>query len=601
LIKLLNKIARWFARAPVLWAALLGMALVLPSLGVEEVLDDFKIKDTLTDYLAGLPGDGPWWEIGVIHDGNEATIQDKLARAKVPWWTWPRLKVSFTRPLVFPVHLLDHALWPGHLILMHLQSILWYGLACLLAGLLCRQVIGDRSVFLLAVFIYAMEDFHAVPVAWIANRSLVMAAAFGFLSLWAYIRWRRDDWTRGAWLSPLLLFVALLGAESGVCIFLYMLAYELSFARDPLRRRALCLVPALAAVMVWRVGYLLLGHGTAGSGFYIDPIHEPLEFLAMFPERLLQMLKWQFGVSWTFLNHLDAQVSWLDKPVGWIIPAIVGCGVAWLIACRARRDAEIRFWALGSMLALIPMATSSPSEKMGFISGLGASVLVAHLIVWIFRAWPGLPSARRALAGVVVVVAILAHLVQAPVYLFLSSHSVGRSLINMGFLPAKVLGNSPALEHQEIFVIHAPTCMHGMLIPHERERRGLVRPAKTWILGSGFEQTVEVRRVDKRTLDLFSEDGYLDDPLATFYRGLGHRFSPGDKVRLPNHMVIVSEVTTDGRPSRILVRFDTPLPHPDLHLITWDGEDYTWFKLPRVGQKILLQDGEQKNTIEDGQ
>ena len=98
---------------------------------------------------------------------------------------------------------------------MHLHSVTWFACLVWLIALLYQCLIGIPFVAGLAVLLYALDDAHGAPVAFLANRNAVVAATFGVLSVWLHDRWRRNGWSPGAMLSPLAFLAALLGGESG--------------------------------------------------------------------------------------------------------------------------------------------------------------------------------------------------------------------------------------------------------------------------------------------------------------------------------------------------------------------------------------------------
>jgi hypothetical protein len=440
-------------------------------------------------------------------------------------------------------------------------------------------------VALLAALLYAVDDLHSTPAAWIANRNTTMAGCFGLMALLAHDRWRREGWQPGWWLQPVALAASLLSAEMGVCLLAYYFAYALFCDRSSLRGRLLSLLPALSTVAVWQLLYNAFGYGSLGSGSYLDPVRHPWLFLSELPSRLGWMSAWQLGLPISLLNKLQPTVSWMA--LGAVL-AVVGGGVAWLLLRRAFREAEIRFWAASAVAALIPLAASIPGERLLILSGMGASALVAHLVVWSADAWrSGATEPVRRLGLFTAGVTLLVHLVIASLFLSLDSYFVGRDFINMGFSVAPVLGNDPSLARDDVVVVNAPNSLHGMMIPNHRLKYGLPVPAHTWILGSGTEERM-VSRPDGNSLELLADRGYLLDPFAAHFRGPGHPFEGGEKITLLNHTVSVEQITDDGRPRRVRVRFQVPLEHPGLHFLVWDGSDYIRFPMPAIGQKVLI-------------
>ena len=88
---------------------------------------------------------------------------------------------------------------------MHAHSLVWLALALFGAALVYRRLLGATWVAGLATLLYAVNDTHGPAVGWIANRNAVIAIALALPVLWLHDRWRRDGWTPGAWLAPLLL------------------------------------------------------------------------------------------------------------------------------------------------------------------------------------------------------------------------------------------------------------------------------------------------------------------------------------------------------------------------------------------------------------
>ena len=69
----------------------------------------------------------------VLVSGPPAHNEELRSLGQLPWWADLNLRVAFFRPLSVATHQLDHRLWPGALWAMHLQSVVWYAAACMLA------------------------------------------------------------------------------------------------------------------------------------------------------------------------------------------------------------------------------------------------------------------------------------------------------------------------------------------------------------------------------------------------------------------------------------------------------------------------------------
>ncbi len=81
---------------------------------------------------------------------------------------------------------------------MHLHSLLWLGALVVAAALLYRRILGPTWVAGLAALLYAVDDAHAAPAAYIANRNALIATCFGVLCLLCFARSRQEGWRPGS-------------------------------------------------------------------------------------------------------------------------------------------------------------------------------------------------------------------------------------------------------------------------------------------------------------------------------------------------------------------------------------------------------------------
>lgn len=579
-------------RAPYLSIALLGMIVAAPALSVGLQADDYKFRDY---FLTAEKENTPWYRTtnpryyhtGVMVDGNAETTTFLRTHSLLPWWTWPKMRVAFLRAMPFLTWVLDYSLWPNAIWLMHLHSLVWYGIACFLAGRLFRRFCNDRTVAVLMALLYAIDDLHALPVGWISNRGGLIAVCFACIALLAHDSWRRHGSKLGAWIAPFAVLLTVLSAELGVCVLAYFVAYAFSFDRAKFISRMASILPSVLVVAVWRIVYSGLGYGAYASGFYIDPARQPLTFLLEWPQRHAIYAAFQFGFSnWVLYDLFE----FVGKQLPYLVPLIIGCGVLYLMIKRSSRDPEIRFWAIALILAPIPLSSALPTGQTMVISGLSGSALVAHLIVSAYRWWPARPLGRRIVVGGVAGLAVAINLVLSPVALAFGTYLVGRTYVYLGFSPAAVLGVDTDYKDHELVIVHAPDAVHGAMIQHERGVRHMPLFKAAWILGSGT-QDVEVKRIDDHTLELTASGGYLADPLASHFRGPGHPFRSGEVIALNGITVTVVEITIDGRPLVVRFRFDAPLTDPRFRYVAWDGHDYALFDLPPPGQTVFLPNG----------
>ena len=277
------------------YLALLAMVLTLPVLSLGLQMDDLTHRAILLQQIPdrnlqdlSLFGLFSWI------DGNPLRIQH-LSEFGLPWWSYAELKVTFWRPLTEIAHWIDYQLWPEVPALMHLQNILWFAAVVWAVANLYRRIMGPSSVAGLAALLYAVSRTHADSLIMVACRSSLMATFFGVLTLSAFIRRVNDGWKPGVVLGPGCLVVALLSAEYAIVTLAYLMAYTAFLDHRDLKNRFLSLSPYLAVLIIWMVIYKVAGFGSLGSGFYTDPLSEPLLFLAAVVDRLPVLFAVQFA------------------------------------------------------------------------------------------------------------------------------------------------------------------------------------------------------------------------------------------------------------------------------------------------------------------
>ncbi|MCH9683769.1 MAG: hypothetical protein K0V04_20215, partial [Deltaproteobacteria bacterium] len=357
-------------------AALLGVLLALPALGAGLQLDDHLHRFYVGLYERGEPL-GAWWDLYVAAEGDEALTRARMDMGFSPWWTVPDLRLRFFRPLSAATHYLDYAAWPSAPWLMHAQNLAWYGGLVLAVSALLRRLLGPTWVAGLGTLLFAIDDAHGTPIGWIAQRNALICGVLTVLVLVIHDRTRRDGWSRGEWIGPLVFLAALLSGEAAVAALGYLGAHALllepALRKDrggrALSRAAkalLALWPYLLVLIAWRLVYDWLGYGAHGSGVYVDPSREPAAFLAVLPDRAaalgLAQLGWPDADAWTLV------------PTPWS-PArrralALGAAVVLAVLPRLRRDRGLAVCLVGAVLALVPASAAVASNRMLLMVGV---------------------------------------------------------------------------------------------------------------------------------------------------------------------------------------------------------------------------------------
>ena len=191
---------------------------------------------------------------------------------------------------------------------------------------------------------YALDGAHAVPAAYLANRNALIACCFGFLSVLAFVRWRKLGHATTRWVSVLMLALALSAGEMGLATAAYLFSYALTVDRDGIRARLMRLLPHGGVLGAWALIYKLGNFGSHGSGFYLDPLHDPLGFAGSFCQRAAFLLMGQW-------SPIPAEMSMANAPGTSaffhmsVFSFVVAAIVAVLFIPLVVRDRVARFWA----------------------------------------------------------------------------------------------------------------------------------------------------------------------------------------------------------------------------------------------------------------
>lgn len=561
--------------------AVLAILLALPALGLGWQFDDYVHRALL---LPGIelsePRSSPLDLFGFL-DGDPDRNRRLVELGVLPWWTLDELRLSFWRPLSAATHWLDYRFWPDSPFLMHFHSLVWFGVLVAVVALLYRQIIGLTWIAGLAALLYAVNDSHAVPAGWLANRNALVTGVFAALTLYLHDRARRSHGRSVKVLAPVAFVLALLSAEAGVAVGGYILAYALFLDTGSPARRAAGVLPYAAAGAVWLVIYLGTGRGAWGSGYYLSPAEEPLAFLSACGLRIPTLLLDQWGpVPCSGFVFLPGPAGLIYAMVGLLVLG----ALAWLLVPMLRTDAQARFWAMGMVLCLVPVCSVVPNSRLLACSGLGAMALAAKVVA-LYRDPDGRPPGRRPYRacswGLIAV-----HLVLAPLLLPVSIKA-SASFDPWVTAAANSAPMDEAVTRQSVILVNPPIPFFAQFLQTVRAVQRQPVPPRLRILSPGLV-AVTVHRLNDRTLLVRPHGGYLATPFETLYRGREHPMPAGYEVQLTDLAVRVIERLPDGRPAEVAFRFARPLEAHAHRWLRWGDNAYVPFSLPAVGDTIVL-------------
>jgi hypothetical protein len=447
------------------------------------------------------------------------------------------------------------------------------------AAYLYRAVIGPSWTAGLAGLLYAVDDAHALPATYLANRNALIATCFGLACVLCHVSSRQRGWRLGAVLGPCALALGLCAGEMAVATLGYLAAFALILDRGTLWQRIKPLAGYAAVAAIWAAVYVRGHFGARGSGYYVDPLGDPVSFAWAMAQHVPLLLLGQ----WTPISAELAQARGMHLGA---LALMVALGFALVPMVRASRSA--RFWCLGMLLSLLPIAAAGPMNRLLFFVGVGSMGLLALLIEALVKATAAASSPiRRIAAGTIGLVLLTIHLVLAPPLALATireDDAVSRSML-------RAIASVPSdaeIARQDLVVINPADYIYtAMAIGPVQHLAGLPAPRRLRTLGAS-SNAMHIERLDPRTLSIRPTGGLFTDAMSRYYRARTLPFHPGDHVQLDGFSVLVRAVDRTGNPTQLLYRFAVPLEDHSLRWLQWrDGRYHAWSP-PRVGSSVSL-------------
>ena len=286
----------------------------------------------------------------------------------LPLWSDPQMKLSFWRPLSELTEWSDYQLWPHNPVAMHAHSIAWYALLVLVACYLYRRLLSPAAA-VIAGLAFCVDPTHGVPVGWICDRYALISPMFAIATLAAHDAWRRQRESKWMIAACVAFAAAMLAGEVGVAALGYIAGYAAFAEQGPVRRRAASIVPYVVLAGAWFVTRSALGFGTRGIPEYMDPVADPLAFLAVLPQRMLDLFvaEWYLPFYWLRPPPTAGGGGLVLTLVSVTLTAIV---IAVLVP-QLRRSGVSRALAVGMVFSLVPPAVTLPSERHLVMASIG--------------------------------------------------------------------------------------------------------------------------------------------------------------------------------------------------------------------------------------
>ena len=567
--------------------AVLAVLFTFPSLWSGYYQDDHLIRLRFQGFpnLAGIQG--AIYDTCVFGDGVPEQNHARMEHGMLPWWTPEHWKIAFFRPLCALTHWIDWKLFGDRAWVMHVHNLVWYGLFVFALALLYRRLIAPGWVAALAGLLFLINGAHGLAIGWIATRNAAQSSLFIALVLYFHDRWRRDAWTPGIVLALLLLGVGLFFSEATVAAGAYLAAYAVFLDRGRWFRGCVALLPYLAVVIVWRILYERLGYGIEGTLLYADPLREPIRFAGDALCYLPMLLSSQFlGLdpsAWSFLPA-PGRAFGLFVAVTFLLLAV---RVLWPMLSR---DPVARFWALGMVLAALPICTTIPQGRELMNPGIGAMALVAMFLAWRLTKDENLTesTAYQRMARVFGMVWVVLLLVVSAISMPIASYEAGPKNERIAQKLNDTAPSDAAIRDQTLLIVYTPADILGATLPIMRAANGEPMPKRYRPLCAGV-RSLDVERKDEKSLIFRPDATFLSKPWSQVFRNPAtHPMKAGQTVQLAGMTATVTSVREDGGPREIVFTFEVPLEDSSLRWVSFKDGRYVPFVPPKTGQTIHI-------------
>jgi hypothetical protein len=528
----------------------------------------------------------------VPRDGRKAIDQGYL-----PWWTHEGLKLALFRPLSSALFALDYRAFPDNPLYGHFHTLVWWVLAVVLCAGLLKAVLPAR-VAVIAVLLFVIEEAHTVPVAWLANRNTLVSTVFGLAGILCHVRFSREGRLPHRIVEAFAFVLALGGGEYAVSLLAYVAAFE-AFATGPIKERVRALLPAIFAFFLYVAARVAFGYGVANSGYYISPAESPGRFVEAAFERVPVLLGdlilgvpavyFAHGVPWT--PNFESSRKWLSFLGSLSIVLFVFA--SFRLDRSSKEYRSLRWLCAGAMLSVFPSAGALPEDRTLVAAAVGASAVLAAVLVHGYDAarelWKSRAPSQPILISLGLMIGVLyIHVYTAWIRSRDQIHWLGYTIAaqRKWALDAEIPDQDVG-RRRVVFISGADFTTNANL-PWVRLVGHHSLPRSYWRLtGSGAAH--EILRVAQNVIEVDSLTDWLDNTMVgSLYRGADAGFQVGDAVSLDGLRVEVL-ATIGPHPRRMRFTFEHSLDDPEYLFLHSTPAGMRRYSMPPIGKTQVMQ------------
>lgn len=335
-------------------------------------------------YLPSTKNEFVWDDVILIGNPEISTLDAATVKRlfTTNFWDVSDATSGMYRPLTSLSFYTDYQLYGNHAAGFHQTNMLLNATVCSMVFVVLLAMFSQPFVALCAALCFAVFPMHVQSVAWISGRTDVIATLFALLSLWFYVRWRKQGRLVPALGSLLCYGLALLGKEVAIVLPAVILVYELLPTTDPGPKRTNARWLALLGMCVLTAAYFVvrhfLFHATVGAlprvthGF-ADAAALSFSIVAHYAYKLIYPFRLDPVADFAPPTHFFNR----DTLVGVAVVALVVASVI-----RWRRQAAFVFGVAVIVFGLIPVLQIVPantvlSEHLLYFPSIGFALLVA--------------------------------------------------------------------------------------------------------------------------------------------------------------------------------------------------------------------------------
>jgi hypothetical protein len=458
-----------------------------------------------------------------------------------------------------------------------------------------------QPVALLSTLLYAVDDGFIVPFAWVANRSQIIALAFIVWALWFHARAERAGSWRLQTVVALLVTLGLCAGEHALTALPYVVVATL-YRAGPLWPRIRALLPLMLLVAVYMLVRAGMGYGIAGSGFYIDPLAEPLRYLFAFRERvaiLLADLVFSIPCEWSqgapMPSSLKRVLSLVSLPVsaaplGYLAAVPVMVAIVWLHKSPGKLGEHAIEWlVVGALVSLLPVGAVIAAGRMTPAPALGFNALAAFL-VWrstltVLGAFG--PMRRIQAALIAVSVSGLALFIPARRSYHGAHYMNGMTNHERRWVEQADFGVK-SLAGRHVFVLAARDLGTQTAIPYILHAAGKPMPASARLLSPRGDETQLLTRVSVSSFELTYPQRSSSPVFAgSVYRSDTDVLRLGDKFVGPNFEISVLEIRL-GEPTRVRFDFTASIDSDSFVFMVAGRSALSRLMMPPISEQIVI-------------